>query len=97
MEKLLQELQSAGGAGVNAQVAVGAAGDSLFGTELGLDDGGETTANQTQQALLGNFLTGTDAQTAQDALAVVALDGHQLGLAGGLALLAGKAAGVDFV
>ena len=55
-------------------MAVCAIGDGGRITELGLDDGGEATANQTQDALAHVLLTDTDAQTAQDALALVALE-----------------------
>ena len=95
--QLLQDLHCAGGAGVDALLAVGTLVDHVGIAELGLDLGTEATAYQTQNALLSHFLTHTDAQAAQDALACVALDGDQLGLGGGHALAAFETAGVDLV
>ena len=50
-------------------MAVCAAGNGLGIPEFGLDDGAEATANQAQQAFVGHFVTDTDTQAAQDALA----------------------------
>ena len=94
---LLQELQRTGGTCIHALVAVDAVGDGGRIPELGLDHGGEAAANQTQDALLGDFLTDTDAQTAQDALALVALDADHIGLGGGGTLGTCEAVGVDLI
>ena len=77
--KLLQQLQSAGGAHIHALMAIGTAGDPGGILELGLDDGGEATAHQAQQALAHVLTAGTDALVAQDALALVTLDAHNVG------------------
>ena len=71
---LLQQLQGTGGAHIHTLVAVGTAGDPLRILELGLDDGGETTAHQTQQTIACVLTAGTDALIAQDALALVPLN-----------------------
>ena len=81
----LQQLQRAGGAHVNTLVAVSTAGDPGGIHELGLDDGGEATAYQTQQTLASILTAGTDTLVTQDALALVALDAAQTLLLEGLA------------
>ena len=75
--KLLQKLQSAGGANLHTLAAGCAAGDGLGIVELGLDDSLEATVHQTQDALTGNLTADTDTLVAQDALALVTLDGNQ--------------------
>ena len=76
-------------------MAVGTAGNPGGIHELGLDDGGKATANQTQQALADFFTAGTDAQVAQDALALVTLDGDQTLLSEALMLVAEQTLGLD--
>ena len=67
-------------------MAAYAAGDPLRILELGLDDGGETTAYQTQQTLACVLAAGTDTLVTQDALALVTLDDAQLLLCEALVL-----------
>ena len=94
---LFQNFQSAGGASLRALAAGGAHSDLFTIPELGLDDGGKASANQTQQTLACNLFTGADTQVTQDALALVTLDDNQLLFTAVLALIAFEALGVDLV
>ena len=75
--RLLQNLQSAGGAQISTLVAVDTVSDLSGIHELGLDHSGEATANQTQQTLANFLAAGTDTEVTQNTLALVALDGDQ--------------------
>ena len=93
--KLLQKLQSAGGANLYTLAAGCAAGDGLGIVELGLDDSLEATVHQTQDALLGYLTADADTLVTQDALALVALNGNQTLLLEAVVLAAGQTLGVD--
>ena len=74
---MLYYLQRAGGAVVRAKMAVFTGGDDSRVVEFGLDDGVEASADETEDALLRLILAHSHAQTAQDTLALVALDGDE--------------------
>ena len=74
---VLPDAQGAGGAGLGALEAVHALPDGVAGLELGADHRVEPTAHHAQQALAHHLVAEADALAAEDALALVPLDGHQ--------------------
>ena len=94
-DRLIEDLQRAGGAVLCALAAGRTDLDRLFALEFRLDDRIKATPHQAQQALADDLIADPDALVAQDALALVALDDRQALLGIGRVILAHEPLRVD--
>ena len=76
-------------------MTVAATGDYSVVVELGLDNGIKATADKSEDRLLGDLVTGSDAERAENTLAVVSLNRNEALLGLMNVLLAVKASGLD--
>jgi len=94
---LLQKLQCAGRAFVDAKVTVGASGDLIWSVELRLDHGREAASHDAEKSALCDLVADSVTETAKDALGGVALNDDELVLGRRDVLLPLQAFGMNFV